>query len=119
MWEKLKFRKLRFIPRRSSTRVFRGEFKKADLRYSDIAIVEFTGAYEGERGPYPQGFYINVERSGRNRKGLMPGLVLVETRGRKGASPDLEATKLYLGSDSEWVSILDDATGEELIGQKK
>jgi hypothetical protein len=118
MWEKLKNRKLRFIPRRSNTRVFRGEFVDAKMRYSDVAVVEFSGAFEGDNGPYSQSFYIHLDH-GKARKGLMPGLVLVEVRGRKGAAPDLEIGKPYLASDGDWVSILDDATGEELIGRKK
>lgn len=117
MWEKLKNRKLRLNPRRSNTRTFRGVFVHADMRYSDMAIVEFQGAYDGEGGPYSQSFYIQLEAP--STKGLMPGLKLVQIKGRKGVAPGLIEAKPYLAHDNDWASIVDDATGEVLIGPKK
>lgn len=117
MWEKLKNRKLRFNPRRSSSGTFRGTFVRGDLRYSDVAVVEFLGSYEGDPGPYSQSFYIQLEA--QSTKGLMPGLKLVQIRGRKGVAPGLIESKPYLASDNDWTSIVDDATGEVLIGPRK
>lgn len=119
MWDKIKNRKLRFNPRNSRyTRTFRGVFVKADMRYSDTAVVTFTGAYEGDRTGNHQ-FYIQLESPANRTKGLMPGLKLVEIRGRKGVAPDLIESKPYLSSDNDWTSIVDDSTGEVLIGPRK
>jgi hypothetical protein len=119
MWEKLKNRTLRFVPRRYNTRIFRGTFVSARMRYSDVAVVEVSGAYEGERGPYSQSFYVQVGTPSVGRKGLAPGLDLVQLQGRKGVAPELVATMPYLDSGGDWEKIVDDATEEVLIGPNK
>lgn len=119
MWEKLKHRTLRFIPR-SNTRIFRGTFVQGYERYSDMAIVEVNGIYEGDRNPYNQSFYVQLASSASHgTKGLAPGLEVVKLKGRKGVAPELVTAMPYMDVGNNWEKIVDDDTGEVLIGPKK
>lgn len=120
MWENLKNRKLRFVPRRGNTRIFRGTFVQGYERYSDVAIVEVNGIFEGDRNAYNQSFYVQLaSASSRGTKGLAPGLELVRLKGRKGVAPELVAVMPYMDDGNDWEKIMDDSTGEVLIGPRK